>query len=96
MNDLRDAGITTAAIRNREKRFTIGNTTSFANLFQCCGVDLSLDNSSIQHYQANDELKKLKYELRLKQREREEEQLRNNFARVRSTKMLLESYEVIH
>lgn len=103
MNDLERQGITTSAIRNRNRRreYTKQHKQDqLSKLFTCCGAEFMLDGFTQDDYEVQEELNKTAYEEKKKAMLDHEEQLRNNFGKIARKKKrnhgkVAESFEVV-
>jgi hypothetical protein len=92
LRDLEKEGITTAAIRNAQRRRKAQQrnaqtgTADIPSLFQCCGVGLAFGDATEEDYEAARQHEKEQYEERKKARERREEELRQNYIQAQKAK----------
>ncbi|GKY91609.1 hypothetical protein MPSEU_000132800 [Mayamaea pseudoterrestris] len=92
LRDLEKDGVSTAAIRNAQRRRKAqqkglhAGTADIPSIFQCCGVGLAFGDATEEDYETSRQHEKEQYEERKKAREQREAQLRQNYIKTQREK----------
>jgi hypothetical protein len=84
LRDLERAGLSTAAIRNAQRRRKAQqerNTADIPSIFQCCGLGLAYGDDTEEDFEASRQHEKELYEERKKAREEREADLRYGYVK---------------